>query len=121
MTTRSPSAAKLLSEGDVVVVLGRGSLAESADATLRAAAALAGLPNVKFLSALRRGNVHGALEVGLAPGVLPGRVALDDGRAAFTDRVGRRARGARVSTRPASSRPPRPARSTRSCSSVATR
>jgi NADH-quinone oxidoreductase subunit G len=80
------AAAKVLREraGDVVVVLGRGSLAESPDATLRAAAALAALPNVKFLSALRRGNVHGALELGLAPGVLPGRVALDDGREAFT-------------------------------------
>ncbi|HEX4489597.1 MAG TPA: NADH-quinone oxidoreductase subunit NuoG [Acidimicrobiia bacterium] len=74
--------------GDVVVVLGRGSVAEQPDATLRAAAALAALPNVKFLSALRRGNVHGALEVGLAPGVLPGRVALDDGRAAFTEAWG---------------------------------
>src|SRR5204863_6865741 len=75
-------------DGDVVVVLGRGSLAERPDSTLRAAAALAGLPNVKFLSALRRGNVHGALELGLAPGVLPGRVALDDGRATFTDAWG---------------------------------
>jgi NADH-quinone oxidoreductase subunit G len=74
--------------GDVVVVLGRGSVAEHADATLRAAAALAALPNAKFLSALRRGNVHGALELGLAPGVLPGRVALDDARAPFTEAWG---------------------------------
>jgi NADH-quinone oxidoreductase subunit G len=29
---------------------------------------------------LRRGNVHGAIDMGLAPGLLPGRVALDDGR-----------------------------------------
>ncbi|HEY5013611.1 MAG TPA: NADH-quinone oxidoreductase subunit NuoG [Acidimicrobiia bacterium] len=71
-------------EGTVVVVLGRGSLAERADATLRAAAALAELANVKFLSALRRGNVHGALELGLAPGLLPGRVSTDEGRDAFT-------------------------------------
>ena len=70
-------------DGDIVVVLGRASVAEHADATLRAAAALAALPNVKFLSALRRGNVHGALELGLAPGVLPGRVALDTGRDHF--------------------------------------
>lgn len=70
-------------EGDVVVVLGRPSLAEAAEHTVAAAAALAG-PGVRFLSALRRGNVHGALEAGLAPGILPGRVALDDGRGWFT-------------------------------------
>jgi NADH-quinone oxidoreductase subunit G len=62
------------SEGPVVVVLGRASLAERADVTMRAAAAFAELPQVRFLSALRRGNVHGALELGLAPGILPGRV-----------------------------------------------
>jgi len=70
-------------DGDVVVVLGRPSLAESADHTVAAAAALAG-PGVRFLSALRRGNVHGALEAGLAPGILPGRVGLDAGREWFT-------------------------------------
>jgi NADH-quinone oxidoreductase subunit G len=84
------AAAAVLREraGDVVVILGRSSLAEHADATLRAAAALAELPQVTFLSALRRGNVHGALEVGLAPGLLPGRVPLADGRAAFTSAWG---------------------------------
>jgi NADH-quinone oxidoreductase subunit G len=39
--------------------------------------------DVRFLSGLRRGNVHGALDMGLAPGMLPGRVALDDGRGWF--------------------------------------
>jgi NADH-quinone oxidoreductase subunit G len=42
------------------------------------------LPGARFLSALRRGNVHGALDMGLAPGVLPGRVTLDEGREWFT-------------------------------------
>jgi NADH-quinone oxidoreductase subunit G len=64
-------------EGDLVVVLGRQSLAESADSVVAAAAALAQVPGVKFLSALRRGNVHGALDMGLAPGFAPGRVAVD--------------------------------------------
>jgi NADH-quinone oxidoreductase subunit G len=69
--------------GGVVVVLGRPSLGEPPAATLAAAAALAALgPHVRFLSALRRGNVHGALDMGLAPGILPGRVALDAGGAA---------------------------------------
>ena len=74
------SARALLGDG-AVVVLGRPSVAESADSITAAAAALAsGLPGVRFLPALRRGNVHGALDMGLAPGLLPGRVALDGGR-----------------------------------------
>jgi len=68
-------------EGDVVVVLGRTSLAESGQSVADAAAVLAsGLPSARFLPALRRANVHGALDMGLAPGLLPGRVALDAGR-----------------------------------------
>jgi NADH-quinone oxidoreductase subunit G len=74
-------------EGDdrpVVVILGRPSLAEPADATVAAAAALLReVPGVRFLSALRRSNVHGALDLGLAPGFLPGRVTLDAGRGWF--------------------------------------
>jgi NADH-quinone oxidoreductase subunit G len=66
-------------EGPVVVVLGRPSLAESPAAVVRSAAALAQLPNVRFLSALRRANVHGALDAGLTPGFLPGRVTSDAG------------------------------------------
>ena len=62
-----------------VVVLGRPSMAESAQSILEAAAVLARLPGVRFLSALRRGNVHGAIDAGLAPGLLPGRVSLADG------------------------------------------
>jgi len=80
---RLDSAAHLLGEGDIVVVLGRSNLAEPAAATVAAAAALARLPAVRFLSALRRGNVHGALDAGLAPGLLPGRVGLDAGRSWF--------------------------------------
>ena len=64
----------------IVVILGRPSLAESDDQVAAAARILADLPGVAFLSALRRGNVNGALDLGLAPGVLPGRVGLDQGR-----------------------------------------
>jgi NADH-quinone oxidoreductase subunit G len=74
----------------VVVILGRPSLAESGESVADAAAVLAaGLPGVKFLSALRRSNVHGALDMGLAPGVLPGRVSLDAARQWFGDAWGR--------------------------------
>jgi len=71
-----------------VVILGRPSLGESAASVVDAAAGLAGIDGVRFLSALRRGNVHGALDMGLAPGVLPGRVSLDDGREWFSQEWG---------------------------------
>ena len=74
------AVSKLLAKGPVTVVLGRANLAESAAATVAAAAAVhAAHPQVRFLSALRRGNVHGAIDMGLAPGLLPGRTRLADG------------------------------------------
>ncbi len=60
-------------------MLGRGSVAQSADSFVHAAAKLAAVPDVRFLSALSRANVHGALDLGLSPGFLPGRVTLDAG------------------------------------------
>jgi NADH-quinone oxidoreductase subunit G len=73
----------------VVIVLGRPSLAESA-AEIAAAANVfaAAWPSARFLSALRRGNVHGAIDLGCAPGLLPGRVTLDEGRALFGEHWG---------------------------------
>jgi NADH-quinone oxidoreductase subunit G len=65
----------------LVVILGRPSLAETEDDVVAAARKLAELPGVAFLSGLRRSNVHGALDMGLAAGVLPGRVGLEAGRA----------------------------------------
>ena len=62
----------------VVVVLGRMSLAEPADIGDAAARELARLPAARFLPALRRGNLMGALEAGLAPGLAPGRMQLED-------------------------------------------
>lgn len=57
----------------VTVVLGRTNLAESARYTADAVGALLRLvPDVRFLPVLRRGNVLGALEMGLTPGFLPG-------------------------------------------------
>ena len=78
------AAAAASISGPITVVLGRASLAESSEAVVDAAAALNGLANVSFLSALRRGNVHGAIDAGLAPGLLPGRTTLVDGGDAFT-------------------------------------
>ncbi len=57
-----------VASGDVVIVAGRSNLAESADATVAALAALLDrVPEAKVLPALRRGNVVGALCVGMAP------------------------------------------------------
>jgi NADH-quinone oxidoreductase subunit G len=70
-------------DGHIVMVLGRGDLAEVADHTVAAASALAAVDRARFLVALRRGNVRGALDLGLAPGFLPGRVTLEQGREWF--------------------------------------
>jgi NADH-quinone oxidoreductase subunit G len=72
-------------EADVVVVLGRPSLAEAGVQVAEAAALFGQLPNVSFLSGLRRSNVHGALDMGLAPGILPGRVSMSSGRSWYED------------------------------------
>jgi NADH-quinone oxidoreductase subunit G len=73
----------------VVVVLGRASVAESAAVTAEAARVLAqALPGARFLPALRRGNVLGALDMGLAPGILPGRVTGPAAQAWFAEAWG---------------------------------
>jgi NADH-quinone oxidoreductase subunit G len=73
-----------------VVIIGRQSVAESTTGVVGAAGAIRrALPDATFLVALRRGNVRGALDLGLAPGVLPGRVTLDAGRAWFEERWGK--------------------------------
>ena len=57
-----------LSSGPVVVVVGRPNLAESSDATIAALQnVLNAVPTAKVLPALRRGNVVGALSLGMAP------------------------------------------------------
>jgi NADH-quinone oxidoreductase subunit G len=81
------AAAALLTDRPVTVVLGRANLAEGAKSIAAAANAIhEAFPQVRFLSALRRGNVRGALELGMTPGVLPGRVTLDAGREWFGER-----------------------------------
>jgi NADH-quinone oxidoreductase subunit G len=79
------SARALIGDG-VVAIVGRGSIGESAAATVEAAAVLLDArADARFLVALRRGNVRGAIDMGLAPGLLPGRVTLDDGSQWFND------------------------------------
>ncbi|HEV2810790.1 MAG TPA: NADH-quinone oxidoreductase subunit NuoG [Acidimicrobiales bacterium] len=86
---RHRQAAQLLRAGSLVCVLGRPSLAEPAEDVLDAAGSLLdALPATTFLPALRRSNVMGALDMGLSPGLLPGRVGLDEGRRWFADAWG---------------------------------
>jgi NADH-quinone oxidoreductase subunit G len=82
--------AAIPADGDgMVVVLGRPNVAEAASVIDEAARRLARtLPKARFLVALRRGNVAGAIDMGLVPGLLPGRVALADGREFFASQWG---------------------------------
>jgi NADH-quinone oxidoreductase subunit G len=66
-----------LVKGNVVVVVGRGSTAEAPAFTHDAVAVLhGGVEGAKFLATLRRGNVNGAIDMGMSPGLLPGGVKL---------------------------------------------
>ena len=57
-----------LASGPVVIVVGRPNLAESSNATIAALQnVLKAVPAAKVLPALRRGNVVGALSLGMAP------------------------------------------------------
>jgi NADH-quinone oxidoreductase subunit G len=57
-----------LEKGPVVIVVGRANLAESSTATVTAVNELiAALPDARVLPAFRRGNVVGALQLGMRP------------------------------------------------------
>ena len=71
-------AAALLVDNPLTVLVGRSSVAESVIPTAAAALRLAGaFPHARFLPLLRRGAAAGAIDAGLAPGLLPGRTSLD--------------------------------------------
>ena len=74
-----------LGNGPVVALVGRTGLAEDPAMAEAVAAFAVDLPDAKILPLVRRGNVFGALDMGVAPNLLPGRVALGDeaGRAAL--------------------------------------
>ncbi len=66
--------------GDVVLIVGRQSAAQDAEAQSTWALGLSEQlgERVKLLPILRRSNVHGAIDMGLSPSLLPGRVTVDD-------------------------------------------
>jgi len=77
-----------LATGPVAVVVGRASLADRVEPVLDAVGALAALDGVRFLAVARRGNVMGALDMGLAPGLVPGRRPLAGATDELRDRWG---------------------------------
>jgi NADH-quinone oxidoreductase subunit G len=79
--TISAAIASGKGNGKVVLVVGRTSLGESATSIESAAHALLAHfgSTTSVLHAPRRSNVRGAMDMGLAPGMLPGRVSLAQG------------------------------------------
>jgi len=67
-TLADADVAAQLAKGNVVIVLGRANLAESTAATIAAFNEIrSAVPDVKVLSTFRRGNVVGALRMGMRP------------------------------------------------------
>jgi NADH-quinone oxidoreductase subunit G len=67
-----------LNSGPVVALIGRSSITEDAQLAEATAAFARTLPDARTLPLLTRGNVFGALDMGLAPTLLPGRVSTSD-------------------------------------------
>ena len=70
-----------LGEGPVVAIIGRTGLTEDARLAESVAAFARDLPGVGLMPATRRSNVYGALDMGLSPALLPGRVSAYDAAA----------------------------------------
>ncbi|MEY2582706.1 MAG: NADH-quinone oxidoreductase subunit [Ilumatobacteraceae bacterium] len=82
-----PAIATQIAKGNVVVVAGRANLAEHPrEVTNGVVAALQLAPGAKVLPALRRGNIVGAIEMGLTPGE-GGMHALDIAKAAAAGNI----------------------------------
>ena len=82
-------AAPSMASGNVVVVVGRANLASNSDEVAEAVGVLDDrIPSARYLTVLRRGNVMGALDMGLSPGLLPGRVSLEAGRDCYVEAWG---------------------------------
>ena len=74
-----------LGDGPVVAIVGRTGLAEDARLPEAVAAFVRDLPDARVLPVVRRSNTYGALDMGVTPGLLPGRASVhdEDARAAL--------------------------------------
>ena len=79
-----------LNEGPVVAIVGRTGYTENPRMAEAVAAFVRDLEDATVLPVARRGNVFGALDMGLAPTLLPGRVSArsDAGRAELAEAWG---------------------------------
>ncbi len=67
-----------LDNGPVVALIGRTSITENPRLCEAVAAFALNLPDAKIMPLLTRGNIFGALDMGLAPTLLPGRASTGD-------------------------------------------
>jgi NADH-quinone oxidoreductase subunit G len=72
------AARAALEQGPLVAVVGRAGLAENPGLAEAVAAFAEGFPGAKVLPVARRSNLYGALDMGMAPDLLPGRVPVAD-------------------------------------------
>ncbi len=79
-----------LGEGPVVSLIGRTSMTEDQKLSEAVAAFAMSLPDATIMPLLTRANIFGALDMGLAPTLLPGRVSIlsEPGVAAIEDAWG---------------------------------
>jgi len=79
------AAREYLTDSNVFVIVGRSSVGESTVPIIEAISSLQGLEDCRFLPLVRRGNTMGALDMGMSPGLLPGRNTLSTGSSIFSD------------------------------------
>jgi NADH-quinone oxidoreductase subunit G len=72
------AARAALEAGPMVAIVGRPGLAEDPGLAEAVAAFAEGFPGAKVLPVARRANLYGALDMGVAPDLLPGRVPVAD-------------------------------------------
>jgi len=70
-----------LESGPLVAIVGRTGLGEDPGLAEAVAAFAEGFPGARVLPVARRGNLYGALDMGVAPDLLPGRAPVADASA----------------------------------------
>ncbi len=85
---RYADARAALDAGPVVALIGRSGYTEDPKLAEAVAAFVRTLPDVSILPLARRSNVFGALDMGLAPTLLPGRVTVSGGHESLTEAWG---------------------------------
>ena len=78
-----PEITTALGEGTVVALVGRTGATEDPRLAEAVAAYVRTLPSARVLPLLRRSNTFGALDMGLAPNLLPGRASIEMGVAGW--------------------------------------